>query len=120
MLRAFRLLLSVWFLVVLVEPEAVHSCAVHASPVSAGEDHSAHGGSVHQTGDDGSYSSAVCSCPDDCAAGSAALQLSRIERHVAVAIVEAETTQPTTQVVSLAIPPPFLLPFANGPPSVPA
>jgi len=61
--RPLAALLSLWFLVVMIEPEAVHSCRVHGSASSPGAAHAGHhmAGAPHHESQ--KSAAAVCTCP---------------------------------------------------------
>jgi len=115
--RSFAAFLSIWFLLVMVEPEAVHSCPVHSGVASgaqaghaghhmaAGEDHHSPGKSHSQ-----------CSCPGDCAGTTAFILPSSPARigDASVRVADAATFVLRSHRQSRVE---FLLPFAIGPPA---
>jgi len=115
--RPFAAFLGIWFLLVMIEPEAIHSCPVHSAGVSSGHSsHSAHNAAAMGHHQSSHNSHAICSCPGDCTAGAANALPSR-----AASLAESQTI-----VASVALPrvesaarsaPDFLLPFAIGPPA---
>jgi hypothetical protein len=115
--RSFTALLSLWFLIAMVEPEAVHSCPVH-SGVAAGA-HAGHSGHHMAAGEGhGSHdqSRAVCTCPGDCA-GTTAYALPTTPARISDAAVCAESQSVFSLHSRLASRVEFLLPFAIGPPA---
>ena len=120
--RAFAAFVLAWFVAVATELPLLHSCEVHGSAgTSAGvEEHgSAHHGGLHsdsqQTPDDGH---ATCSCMGDCSAGGISFGLSSTEHRLAVALAR-DADVALTETGAARIPtPPFLLPYANGPPGI--
>ena len=111
--RAFAAVLGVWFLLVMIEPEAVHSCAVHtpAAAASHGDHHSAAG---HEN--DGDEKGAQCSCPGDCAAGAHQV-LPGHREGVGATIISRASAQYARDGSCEPTHAEFLLPFAIGPPA---
>ena len=117
MKRPFAAFLSLWFLLAMVEPEAVHSCPVH-SGVAAGAHagHSGHhmsAGNGHKSHDD---SRAACTCPGDCA-GTTAFVLPTAPARISDAVVRATRESAFSLHSRLSSRVEFLLPFAIGPPA---
>ena len=115
--RTFAAFIASWFLLVMIEPEAIHTCPVHAA---ASTGHAGHGSS-HADGTQmpTAPAGAHCSCPGDCAASALSNPIpSAPVWHVAL----IETPQRTAMTPTPLRPVQrveFLIPFANGPPSVP-
>ena len=124
--RSFAAILSVWFLLVLVEPQAVHSCPVHdgsahgSHAAQPAQDHASH--ASHSGGQDSSapVEATHCSCPGDCAASS--LGYAIVSAASAVEIDAASWNEPALRpaVARVASRAPVLLPVATGPPVLPA
>jgi hypothetical protein len=114
--RGFATLMGLWFLLVVIEPEAVHSCPVHTA---ASASQSAHGHHVHGTDNEGAQkksSHAVCSCPGDCAASEFGALPSRPPNVEPLIISSVKAPLPAAD--SLAVErADLLLPFAIGPPA---
>ena len=116
--RVFAALFSFWFLLVVIEPEAVHSCPVH-TPVSAAEQpahsHHAHGAN---NGDTGKSSHASCSCPGDCAASAfGALPANAPALAASINTVRDDIPRISSSRVFGRVD--LLLPFSIGPPASP-
>ena len=113
--RPLAAFLGLWFLLVMIEPESVHSCPVHSAASSAHAAHSSHHAASqdHHSKD---ASGAQCSCPGDCAASSANALPSAGPILARLATVEFSDRAP--RAVSYAPrAPEFFLPFAIGPPA---
>jgi hypothetical protein len=115
--RPFTAFISLWFLLAMVEPEAVHSCSVHSGAAAgahtghAGHDMSAgHGQSSHDS------SRATCSCPGDCA-GTTAFALPTAPARVSDAAIRVARESAFSLHSRLSSRVEFLLPFAIGPPA---
>jgi hypothetical protein len=115
--RPLAAFLGLWFLLVMIEPESIHSCPVHSASVGgAHAGHAGHHGA--RAGDHKSHdkSKAVCSCPGDCTA-SAFNALPSVKAEIAFAsAIDAASQQPLAESVQLTHAD-FLLPFAIGPPA---
>ena len=115
--RPLAAFLGMWFLLVMIEPESVHSCPVHSAALSAG--HSAHAGhhaatqSHHQSHD---KSKAACSCPGDCTASSIKALPSTAEHLADASIQTAASAHAFAESIRVTHPD-FFLPFAIGPPA---
>ena len=121
--RSLSAFLAIWFLLVMLGPEAVHSCPVHSSVSGA---HSGHGSGVSAEHNMAAHNvehipapetlDKGCNCPGDCAATSlAALKAPTTTVPVPPAVLRVRTT---AYVKSAAAPhPDFVLPFAIGPPA---
>jgi hypothetical protein len=117
--RPLAAFVGLWFLLVMIEPEAVHSCSVHGAKASVAAGHPGHhmsGGEQHESQ---KSREPVCSCPGDCTASSfnaLPQSLAHIQSSVAF---RAELRIPieTRPYVNRAD---LLLPFAIGPPAIPA
>ncbi|HKY96576.1 MAG TPA: hypothetical protein VJL35_01860 [Gemmatimonadaceae bacterium] len=113
--RVFAALFSFWFLLVVIEPEAVHSCPVHTAAAASESAHSHH---MHgaSKGDTGKSSHATCSCPGDCAAS--AFGAIPVDAPVLTASINAASSE-TFRVSNGRVPDrvDLLLPFAIGPPA---
>jgi hypothetical protein len=114
--RVFAALFSFWFLLVVIEPEAVHSCPVHTPAAASSQ--SAHSHHIHgaENGGTEKQSHASCSCPGDCAA-SAYGAIPADSPSLAAAIVVAGNRIPRAQRSSFPARADLLLPFAIGPPA---
>jgi hypothetical protein len=115
MKRPLAAFLGLWFLLVMIEPEAVHSCPVHsATPAS----HLAHWSHHAATQDHHSKdaSASKCSCPGDCAASSMSALPSAASTLASVALVEVSDRVPRAVSITLESRD-FFLPFAIGPPA---
>ena len=115
--RPLAAFLGIWFLLVMIEPESVHSCPVHSEKVGAS--HSGHAGhhaaaqSNHQSHND---SAAQCSCPGDCTNTTVKALPSVAQEIVASTILVATSGNRFTESIHLPTSD-FLLPFAIGPPA---
>ena len=117
--RPLAALVSIWFLVVMIEPEAVHSCRVHGSASSPGAAHAGHhmaGAGQHESQ---KTSAAVCTCPGDCAASSFST-IPRSLPHIEATV--AFRTEPRIALEGRAHfeRADLVLPFAIGPPAITA
>jgi hypothetical protein len=122
--RSFAAFLGIWFLLVMIGPEAVHSCPVHSSVSGGHAGHSSkaptehHMGSAHSADDAPApkTSSAACSCPGDCAVTSlAALKAPTTTVPAPPAVLRVRTFADDHSAV--APHPDLVLPFAIGPPA---
>lgn len=130
--RSLSALLGIWFLLVFIGPETVHSCPVHSSVSGT---HSGHGGAAStqhhmKAGGHGAHepvqgaqqssapktSTLACSCPGDCAATTlAALKTPATTVPPLPAVLRGRAA---ASVDSPADPhPDLVLPFAIGPPA---
>ncbi|HEX6575897.1 MAG TPA: hypothetical protein VF042_13085 [Gemmatimonadaceae bacterium] len=114
--RPIAALLSIWFVLAMAAPEALHSCPVHAS---ASGEHSSHA-MQHEHATHGSSSSddtshAICSCPGDCASGAFGVVLP-VTPSQPVALVSSHQPLFGLHVSELATRVDLLLPLAIGPP----
>jgi hypothetical protein len=120
--RILSLLLSLWFTVITVSPERVHTCPTHSAPVAAdasdSDDHGGHGGhgghAEHATTpDERAPDDHGCRCIGSCtiATGAAAPSVPGLLVSIAAA---ADPGLPDHEyaVVERS----HRLPFANGPP----
>jgi len=115
--RSFAAFLGIWFLLVMIEPEAIHSCPVHSAGVSPGHaSHPAHNTSAKGHHGSGEKSHAICSCPGDCTAGAPNALPSRAASLVDSPTLFGSVQLPLFQVAARSAPD-FLLPFAIGPPA---
>jgi hypothetical protein len=112
---------SIWFVLVMVEPAALHSCPVHgdhgSESVAPAVESGAHAG--HDAPARSEHDHAGCTCPGTCAgAGSASAVPAAV---IVIAPPPAARTTIGTHAALLRAParPPFVLPFANGPPALP-
>lgn len=115
--RPFAAFLSLWILLVLVEPEALHSCPVHDATIGSHAGHGSHAmHHQHAPASSKSHHKAICSCSGDCSAPAAAALPANPPR-VALAsfrIVKRALIHVAPAPRAPAHP---LLPFAIGPPS---
>ena len=118
--RPIAAFVSLWFLLVMIEPEAVHSCPVHtaASP-SASAGHSGHHAADAGQSETDKPSHAICSCPGDCNAPAPRALPQAIARLDAIVVLRSERALRTEDGKTLDR---FyrLLPFAIGPPTLTA
>ena len=123
--RPLAALIAVWFVLVMVEPAALHSCPVHgghAAAEGAGGSSGGHGaGSLHANHGSSAPAPghhAACTCPGDCtAAGVGVAVPSAMPGVVAAPVLQAPARVRIT-VVRATAPADFVLPFANGPPRI--
>ena len=110
--RVLAVLLAVWFVLVTIEPAALHTCAVHggAHATAAAAEH--HGG--HDTAGDPA-SANHCSCLGDCAAAVTSALPARALTPWPASVAAVSSLPP---LAALFVPPAihFARPFANGPP----
>ena len=115
--RPLAAFVGMWFLLVMIEPESVHSCPVHSAKIGAGQSgHAQHHGATQSHHHSSDKSGATCSCPGDCT-GSAfkALPSAASEIGTAATVITASHNP-----LADSFYPPrfdFLLPFAIGPPA---
>ena len=113
--RPVAAFIGLWFLIVMIEPEVVHSCPVHGRTSSAGAAHAVHHvpASTQDKSDNSSHG--LCSCPGDCAqSSSVAISVVFPEVDAIVAIV----SEPAIAVSESSFPEraDLVLPFSIGPP----
>jgi hypothetical protein len=119
MKRPLAAFVGLWFLLVMIEPEAIHSCQVHGATGSATAAHGGHhmsGGEQHESQ---KTRDAVCSCPGDCAASSfSALPQSvpQVQSNLSYR-ADLRIRTETRRYFERAD---LLLPFAIGPPAISA
>jgi hypothetical protein len=121
--RAFTAFILAWFLAVATELPLLHSCEVHGSATAsaASEPHgAAHHSGLHSDSPTPDADRATCSCMGDCSAGGFSLDLSSPEHRVAVAFARDAGVTPLDTGAARTPAPPFLLPYANGPPGTSA
>jgi hypothetical protein len=113
--RVFAALFSFWFLLVVIEPEAVHSCPVHTLAAAASE--SAHTHHTHGANSGTEKSShGSCSCPGDCAASAfSAIPASTPALAASIHFQGSEIPRVSGGHVPARVG--LLLPFAIGPPA---
>lgn len=118
--RPLAAFLGLWFLLVMIEPESVHSCPVHSAAMGAGHSahsgHSGHHGATqagHQSHD---KSKAFCSCPGDCTSSVFKALPSAAQELADAAIIVAASRNPIADSIQLTRTA-FLQPFAIGPPA---
>jgi hypothetical protein len=123
--RSFSALVAVWFVLVMVEPVAIHSCPVHGGHGSAHPAASAHASAPthagHDTGDaptPGEHH-AGCTCPGDCTAAGIGVAVPSANVVAAVRIASRVATGIQAHVSAAQPRAPFVLPFASGPPRLP-
>ncbi len=121
--RALTLLVTVWLVVLIVEPATVHVCPMHDGPGAAYLE--AHGGDAGGHDDHGFSSPAdhdseedahACLCLGDCAPVAAATIAER-PSGVVPASVAAERAPAPVELAYRPVAPDFVLPFALGPPA---
>src|SRR5215212_1831299 len=123
--RALAAVMAVWFVLVTIEPAALHSCPMHGAhaPAHAGATatapahHAAHAPASDASSPGAPAAAQHCTCLGDCAGVS-----------LAVLPVATHTPWPAAVAAVSALPPleagfippaaDFALPFANGPPPV--
>jgi hypothetical protein len=115
--RPLAAFLAIWFLLVMIEPESVHSCPVHSAAASSHSGHAGHHGIAtgHHSSKD--KSSAICSCPGDCTATGFSALPSDAHR-LAQVVTERAPSRVHPGVSAELEQPDFLLPFAIGPPAI--
>ena len=114
--RSIAAFVSLWFLIVMIEPQAVHSCPVHTPAPAASGDHSQHHTAGTGDPDSSNATHGTCSCPGDCAAssvGSLPTTPARVEALVVFRIESAPGTAASVRLERFDL----LLPFAIGPPT---
>ena len=107
---------SLWFLIVMIEPQAVHACPVHTPTPAASLDHSGHHMSGAGKQESSNSSHAICSCPGDCAASSMGALPASVARVEAVVVFQVESAPARASAILLERSD-LLLPFAIGPPA---
>lgn len=116
--RAFAAFVLVWFVVVTTEPAVLHSCPVHgpvAGAAVAAEQHGAGHSDASRAPDD---HHAACTCVGDCSAGGFSVGLLTAEQRLVAATPRNSRAAPTQADLPRITAPPFLLPYANGPPGI--
>lgn len=112
--RVFAALMLLWFACITGAPASLHSCPVH-DPARVPTGDTAHAAHPHQSpSPHGDH--AACTCLGDCSAGGMAPGIPAV-RATLPAVAHTEPRAPLPQPDSPALTaPPFLLPYANGPP----
>jgi hypothetical protein len=116
MKRPLAAFLGIWFLLVMIEPDSIHSCPVHSAAAAGHSAHAGHHAAAPGHHKSSNTSAALCSCPGDCASsafsalpsGSSALVEQRI-----VAVADGALLERRFRLEQ----PDFFLPFAIGPPA---
>jgi hypothetical protein len=115
--RPLAAFLGMWFLLVMIEPESVHSCPVHSATLSGGHPaHTAHHSAAQSHHQSPDKPAAACSCPGDCAASTFNAVPSTADNLVDTSSQFAEAAHVSVESIRVSQPD-FFLPFAIGPPA---
>ena len=124
--RGFATLMLLWLTVITVEPRALHSCPTHggALPPRSGEpaahgdhDEATHAFAHHAPNEDGREQH-QCTCIGKCNTGSSVTGLAAAPLAFSAATVWLPRIEIHLDESAIVVSPPFLLPFANGPPAI--
>lgn len=115
--RPLAAFVGMWFLLVMIEPESVHSCPVHSAKIGVGQSGHAHHGATQSHHHSNDKSGAICSCPGDCAGGGFKV-LPSIAAELSTATTVVRSSPNPFAGSSFLTRFDFLLPFAIGPPAV--
>ena len=123
--RALAAVMAVWFVLVTIEPAALHSCPMHgghtAAHAAATAPAAAHAPDHHAghavTPEAPPAAAQHCTCLGDCAGGALAVLPSRAHTPWPAAVAAVSSLPPLEAGFT---PPaaPFALPFGNGPPAI--
>jgi hypothetical protein len=115
--RSVGTLIAIWFVLVMVEPAALHACPVHGdhemATVVADAD-ATH--AAHETPAPPEHDHAACTCPGDCTASSVGSGIPSAPAVVADARSSRARVIVRGALLRELARAPFVLPFANGPP----
>lgn len=120
--RALAAVMAVWFVLVTIEPAALHSCPMHGGHTAAhaaataaahvGDHHAGHAGTPEAP-----TAAQHCTCLGDCAGAALAVLPARAHTPWPAAVAAVSSLPP----LEAGFTPPaasFARPFANGPPAI--
>ena len=116
MSSVFRVVFSLWFLLLVTEPAAaMHQCPLHDGAAAATTTAAHHAGHHAPASTDQSHKSHHCNCIGDCAASALTANFEQPVRMPVPASIAA--TRPIFPEVGIvAVWTQYVLPFQNGPP----